>query len=86
MRANARLRYQWKGNWNPETQIIRVDMQFWYRGEAFEEVHQQRAYEDADVREMLLNAGFTDIRAFHSYTLNPPRYKSDRVHYAAILR
>jgi ubiquinone/menaquinone biosynthesis C-methylase UbiE len=84
LRANAKLKYKWVGDWNPETRIITVDMQFWYRGEAFHEVHTQRAYDEEEVREMLNNAGFTSIRAYHSYTLNPPRYSSDRLHYSAL--
>jgi len=84
LRSNARLRYKWVGDWDPESRIITVTMDFWYREEPFREIHRQRAYEDEEIRAMLTAAGFESIRAFHSYTLNPPRYKSDRVHYAAI--
>jgi ubiquinone/menaquinone biosynthesis C-methylase UbiE len=82
-KGNA-IRYQWKGNWDPQTRIITVNMQFWKSGSEFSEVHRQRAYTDEEIREMLANAGFEDVRTFHSYTLNPPRYKSDRIHYCAI--
>ncbi len=84
LRANAKLRYLWKGDWNPQTRIITVDMLFWRGEEEFHEVHRQRAYEEDEVREMLKKAGFGDIHSFHSYTLNPPRQKSDRIHYTAI--
>jgi len=84
LKPRSKLKYQWKGNWDPEAQIITVTMQFWRNDEAFTEVHRQRAYSDVELREMLANAGFTDVRAFHSYTLNPPRHKSDRIHYCAI--
>lgn len=83
LNVRAKVRYDWKGDWNPETGLIHVHMKFWYKGEAFEEVHVQRAYADADIRQMLAAAGFGEIRAFHSYTLNPPRAKSDRLHYMA---
>jgi hypothetical protein len=33
---------------------------------------------------MLEMGGFEQIRSYHSYTLDPPRPKSDRVHYTAI--
>ncbi|MCC7230035.1 MAG: class I SAM-dependent methyltransferase [Fimbriimonadaceae bacterium] len=78
------LRYQWRGDWNPETQIITVTMNFWKNGQEFQEIHRQRAYPDAMIRAMLERAGFTQIRAFHSYTLNPPRHQSDRIHYCTI--
>lgn len=80
----AKLRYQWKGDWDPESRIIRVDMTFWRGEEEVHETHVQRAHSDEEVRGMLAEAGFTQVRAFHSYTLNPPRYKSDRVHYIAV--
>jgi ubiquinone/menaquinone biosynthesis C-methylase UbiE len=84
LKPSAKLRYKWVGDWNPDTKIIRVDMQFWRKDQHFEETHIQRAYEQEEVEPMLERAGFGQIRAFHSYTLNPPRYKSDRIHYACI--
>ena len=85
MRANAKLRYNWKGEWDPETRLIRVHMRFWYQGDEFEEVHIQRAYEEDEIRELLKQAGFINVNAFSSYSLDKPRGKTDRVHYAAIL-
>lgn len=82
LRSNARLRYNWEGHYDPETKIIRVEMQFWHHDEEFREVHIQRAYSDEEVREMLRKAGFVKIHAFNAYTLSPIRPKSDRVHYA----
>lgn len=83
LRPNANLRYTWKGNWNPESRLIQVDMKFWYKNQEFSEVHRQRAYEDEEIREMLSKAGFVNVRSFTSYTLNPPRPKTDRLHYIA---
>ncbi len=83
MRANAKLRYKWTGDWDPSSRIITVDMRFWYQDQSFREIHVQRAYGESEVREMLLNAGFGEIQVFNSYTLNPPRPKSDRLHFAA---
>jgi SAM-dependent methyltransferase len=80
----AKVRYDWKGHWDAETSLIRVDMRFWKGDEEYREEHWQRAYSDEEVRAMLASAGFTDVRCFHSYTLDPPRPKSDRVHYTAV--
>ncbi|MBI1756929.1 MAG: class I SAM-dependent methyltransferase [Fimbriimonas ginsengisoli] len=85
LHANAKLRYQWEGHYDPKSRLIRVDMRFWLGDEEFEETHWQRAYRDQDIRRMLLQAGFTQIQAFHSYTLEPTRPRSDRVHYACLL-
>ncbi len=82
-KGNA-IKYQWKGAWDPETRIITVTMNFWKNGDEFTETHRQRAYTDEELRAMLDKAGFMEIRTFHSYTLNPPRHKSDRVHYCCV--
>ncbi len=84
LRANARLRYQWTGTYDRETKIIEVDMKFWKDGEEFSELHVQRAYSDEEIRAMLAKAGFVEVRGFNSYTLNPIRARSDRVHYTCI--
>jgi len=84
LKPRASLKYKWKGDWDPENRIITVNMQFWKGEQEFNETHRQRAYTDDELRDMLAQAGFVDVRAFHSYTLNPPRYKSDRLHYCAI--
>jgi ubiquinone/menaquinone biosynthesis C-methylase UbiE len=84
LRSNAKLRYKWVGDWNDKTRIITVNMRFWKNGEEFRETHTQRAYSEEEIYEMLRNAGFEDLRAYHSYTLNPPRPKSDRLHFTAI--
>lgn len=84
LKKKAPVRYKWVGEWNPESRLIHVHMQFWHGGEEFEEVHVQRAHRDEEIREMLAVAGFEQVRRFHSYTLNPARHASDRVHYTCI--
>lgn len=84
LKPDAPLRYKWVGDWDPVARLITVHMKFWYKGEEFEETHVQRAYDEDMIREMLTIAGFVEIEAYHSYTLDPPRKKSDRLHYAAI--
>lgn len=84
LKPKSKLKYKWTGHWDPETQIITVDMKFWRGEEEFTEVHRQRVYSDEELREMLADAGFIDVHAYHSYTLNPPRHKSDRLHYTCI--
>lgn len=84
LKPRSPVRYKWQGEWDPETRIIHVHMRFWHGGQECEETHVQRAYTDEELRDMLANAGFEQVRAFHSYTLNPPRHRSDRLHYMAI--
>lgn len=79
------LRYRWRGEWNAESRLITVRMKFWAGNEEFEEVHVQRAYEVEEIVNMLERAGFEEVRAFHSYTLDRPREDTDRVHFVARL-
>lgn len=84
LKPNAPVRYDWHGEWDPHRLIIRVNMKFWVEGQEYTETHVQRAHPHEEVIEMLEDAGFDRIRAFHSYTLNPPRRTSDRLHYMAV--
>jgi hypothetical protein len=84
LNKTSRIRYRWRGDWDPFTRLIQVKMKFWVGDQVFEELHVQRAYDMDDVIDMLDEAGFERIRVFHSYTLDPPRAKSDRLHFAAI--
>jgi SAM-dependent methyltransferase len=84
LNPRAKLRYEWIGDWNPASRTITVHMKFWHQGQEFEETHTQRAYEECEIRQMLTNAGFRDIHAYHAYSLDRLRRRSDRAHYAAI--
>lgn len=81
LQPGADLKYHWTGHWDPSTRLIRVDMQFWRDGEEFRETHFQRAYGHLELVDKLEKAGFIEIQAYHSYSLDPPRKKSDRLHY-----
>lgn len=78
---SSHLQYEWTGEYDSATRLIEVDMRFWKDGEAFREIHRQRAYEPEEVLAMLADAGFAELRAYHSYTLSPLRATSDRAHF-----
>jgi 2-polyprenyl-3-methyl-5-hydroxy-6-metoxy-1,4-benzoquinol methylase len=84
-RPRTRVKYNWVGDYNPSSRIIEVAMEFWVEGEKLTETHIQRAHRPEEIEEMLLEAGFVELRCLDSYTLNPPRKKSDRVHWCALL-
>lgn len=79
----AAVQYAWKGEYDEESRIIRVDMWFESGGKEFRELHVQRAHSDDEVRAGLADAGFVDVEAFDAFTLSPPKRRSDRVHYLA---
>lgn len=83
MRKKTDLKYEWVGEYDTNSRVIQVKMDFW-KGEAhWSEHHVQRAHSDAEVREALADAGFGEVESFESYTLRKPRRTSDRLHYAA---
>lgn len=84
LRANAKLRYKWTGEWDVNRRIIEVTMKFWRDGVEIEEIHRQRAHPLDEITEMLALAGFEQLQIFNSYTLDRPTKKSDRVHFACI--
>ncbi|HLO98172.1 MAG TPA: methyltransferase domain-containing protein, partial [Fimbriimonas sp.] len=79
LRKDTKVRYRWRGEWDKQTRLITVNMKFWVGDAVIEELHIQRAYELDEVVDMLLDIGFEDVRFFHSYTLQPPGSKSDRI-------
>ena len=83
MRKKTDLKYDWHGNYDQDSRIIEVKMDFWKGDQHLSETHVQRAHSDAEVRQALADAGFGEIEAFESYTLRKPRKTSDRIHYAA---
>lgn len=84
LKARSKLKYKWVGDWDAKSRIITVNMKFWWDGSEFNEVHRQRAYAEDEVRVLLEQAGFTEVKTFHSYTLEHPRKNSDRLHFTAI--
>lgn len=84
LKKGSNVRYKWTGDYDKESRLIHVHMRFWVGGKECEETHVQRAHSDEEIREMLRIAGFDRVRSYHSYTLNPVRYASDRVHYTCV--
>jgi SAM-dependent methyltransferase len=80
----APIRYSWRGDYDRASRLITVSMAFERDGAAFHETHVQRAHPEEEVREALARAGFRSARAYDSYTLDPPRKRSDRIHFTAV--
>ena len=80
--------YVWKSRYDRSARICAVSMEFRHRvgGEThvFCETHVQRAYSDAELREMLLAAGFGEVTAYHAYSFLAPGPNTDRVYYVAL--
>ena len=52
--------YGWKHSWNPETRLATVEAGFLVNGTGWLEMHQERAYDQAELHVLLAEAGFVD--------------------------
>lgn len=84
-RKRSEVHYKWKGDYDPSARIIKVDMRFWVGDQEFHETHIQRAHSTDEIMDRLTVAGFESFRVYDSYTLDPPRKNSDRIHIVAVL-
>jgi len=84
LRPRSKIRYNWIGDYDPSSRLIRVNMDFWVGDEHFREIHVQRAHPEREVVEVLYRTGFSSIYTYNSYSLDPVRKKSDRIHFVAI--
>lgn len=83
LRKKSVLKYDWKGDYNSETRLIDVTMDFWWQGEHVQVIQHQRAHPLDEIKGFLLESGFKPVAVYHSYSLDRPRKSSDRVHFVA---
>lgn len=83
--SRSQIHYDWVGDYDPESKVIQVDMSFKRGRDTFHEIHVQRAYSQEELTDYLRAAGFAQVHVFDSYSLDPPRKRSDRLHFAAVL-
>jgi SAM-dependent methyltransferase len=82
------LHYDWKADFDAATRICTVAMEFHRRKpaggvETFYETHRERAYELAEVKQLLRETGWDLEFAFDAYSLNPPHDQSERWFFVA---
>ena len=80
LKPNDKVRYKWKSDYDKESKICTVRMQFWAGDEEFTETHLQRAHSREEIEKWMEEAGFEHVRFYDAYTLDPPRGRSDRIH------
>ncbi len=82
---SSEVRYRWRSEWDPETRLCRVEMDFWVGEEFFREVHLQRAYTIEEIEWVMKEAGYVGVQIFNAYTFAPPHKRSDRIHVLGIV-
>lgn len=77
----------WQNSFSKPDCRVDIQIDFFERdGDAYyrsEERFSERAYETGTVKELLVKAGFVEVRVFDELTFDPPRADSQRLVYAA---
>lgn len=76
--------YMWQNYFDDEENLVEMELAFFVkdedgRFERFEEVHQQRAYTEEEILDMLQSAGFKDIKVYSDFTFEAPKKDSERI-------
>ena len=81
----APVRYRWVSKYDPRRRLSRVSMYFEEpgTGDSITVTHEQRAYTEEELRVLLSQAGFRDIRTYEAYQVRAPQKQSDRVFFVA---
>ena len=84
----SEITYLWQNRWNAHTRCVHMDIAFFLRETAgryrrFDETQVQRAYTPKELTQLLLHAGFADIRVLGGFTKEPPRGGEERIHILA---
>ncbi len=82
------LHYDWKANFDNETRICTVKMEFKRQlrdgsVQIFHETHRERAYTREKIEAMLHATGWELLHTFDAYTLNRPHDRSERWFFVA---
>lgn len=85
----ADVAYLWWNRWDDEARTVTMELTFFVREEdgryrRFEERHVQRAWTADELRAALERAGFSDIRFYGEYRLDPPKHDDARMHVTAV--
>ncbi len=76
--------YMWQNYFDEEENLVEMELTFFIKDEdgkfeRFGEVHQQRAYTEEEIIEMLNEAGFDYIKTYGDFTFESPTEESERI-------
>ena len=78
------IAYMWQNYFDDEENLVEMELAFFVkdedgRFERFEEVHQQRAYTEEEILDMLQSVGFKYIKIYSDFTFEAPKEDSERI-------
>lgn len=81
--------YIWQNYFDDEDNICQFYLTFFIKREKgnyrrFDEEHLEKAYKEEEICELLKNAGFSQVEAYHSFTFNKPSGESERIHFVCL--
>ena len=71
--------YGWTHRWNPETRIATVEAGFLVDGQSWLEIHHELAFDQAELRQLLAEAGFQGIEIIEEPWGDPAEEDAPRV-------
>ena len=76
--------YMWQNYFDDEENLVEMELAFFIKDEddkfeRFEEVHQQRAYTEEEIINMLKSSGFSHIKTYGDFTFEAPTEESQRI-------
>lgn len=85
--SRSPLNYNWRSTYDPDSRICSINMDFVYRQAGAEKririAHYQRAYDLAEVEQMLTTAGLEVLDTYDAYSFRKASARSDRVFFVA---
>lgn len=78
------IAYMWQNYFDDEENLVEMELAFFIKDEdgkfeRFEEIHQQRAYTEEEIIEMLQEVGFSSIKVFGDFTFERPTDETQRI-------
>lgn len=78
------IAYMWQNYFDDEENLVEMELAFFIKDEfekfeRFEEVHQQRAYTEDEILDMLKSSGFKNIKVYGDFTFEAPKQDSQRI-------
>lgn len=78
------IAYMWQNYFDEEENLVEMELSFFIKDkdgkfERFEEVHQQRAYTEDEIIDLLKEAGFEYIKTYADFTFESPSGEDERI-------
>ncbi|WP_042276153.1 class I SAM-dependent DNA methyltransferase [[Clostridium] dakarense] len=78
------IAYMWQNYFDEEENLVEMELAFFIKDEdgkfeRFEEVHQQRAYTQEEIIDLLKVAGFEHIKTYADFTFESPSGEDERI-------